>query len=362
MTRNMKASNKWIFEELASLLPKDEAFTLGGKKYIYTDDDEKCWLKNVDINPNRVIYFDNEKSIALASHNENLVLICIGFNTEIDIPEFTATLVNNGLYCAIISTLKLKPYKNEYSGNTLIENGIFIPTRLNIPEKEAFQKRDIEPFFPKISAYSIPAESPLSRGAFAHFRTGIYLLTEHQELRHLKWPEEHLQIIKSISTLPTEAYPFELIIRCLQETKWPHVFLDIYRSIEFLFPLPKAKELKKIVGYSESEINLSSIIEQVLGWRPTEISALEAIISSITPQTVSDLNGLFPSPETPPKDASAHAARLIYGCRNSTVHFRPAQSRRAQPAPSCWINFTKTMMRISLEAYQIHFECTESED
>ena len=343
MARKMTIANEALFKKLTAVLPQELQHSQREiSHWIQSSNEEKNWLKNAKIEKDDHFDFDKINKIAIASLNGDQYLICSGLQPNLPSEDFEYYPLNSGIFIATIVDLDIQPLIREDTHFELAEN-IFIPILDYVTTGIEHSLTSIEKYFPKISLYKIPQKSPFRKLTPALARIGLFVTTKCRELHHLNWSEAGLETARVSSTLDIEIFPYELILRAITERKWTHAFLEAYRAIEFLYPLPKINELKSKLKSDLPIQEISELIEDTLGWRPTEEGALQGLFKNLPANLHSDFGVSFNLDKNNLPD-SKKIATMIYKLRNDCVHFRPAQKTSALASTVNWQLLLQTML------------------
>lgn len=182
-------------------------------------------------------------------------------------------------------------------------------------------------------------------------KIGLFVVTNCASLQSLNWSQSGLEIARVISTIEVDLFPYELILRAIVERKWDNAFLEIYRCIEFLLPFPKINELKNKLKLDSHCSEISEVIEDVLGWRPTEEGALQGLFKDLPPNLLIDFEISFNTELSEKKFDNKKAASLVYKLRNDCVHFRPIQRASSLRSSVKWKTLLHTMLHTANFCY-----------
>lgn len=124
---------------------------------------------------------------------------------------------------------------------------------------------------------------------------------------------------------------FDNIFSALTSTYWEHAFLELYRSIEAIYQIPRMIKLKVKLGddfEGVPTLNLAKLCYEELGWRPFEKESLKALLSILPEDKLEQLIHLRLINE--PEDVGSEKDRMkkiiekgstkIYETRNKLVH------------------------------------------
>lgn len=351
MARKMTTANEQLFKKLKCLLPQDYQQIRPNLNYwINTNEIEKEWLKNVRFETDEMFQFGGFYQLAIAVFENNKYLVCSGLKPELSTSDFEYFKINSGLFCAAIIELNINPLVSESIGFELAEN-IFTPIEDITKKGVGYDLDKITKYFPEISIYKIHSKSPFFSLTPTLSRVGLFVATKCEILHHLDWSQAGLETVRVVSTIDVEIFPFELLVRAVNSRKWDHSFLEIYRSIEFLYPLPKINELKVELKLNVSSVEISGIIEDILGWHPIEEVALQKLFKNLPASLLNDFKTAFPNAENDGFD-NRRAASLIYKLRNDCVHFRPIHMASSLRSKVNWKALLQAMLNAALFCYE----------
>lgn len=124
---------------------------------------------------------------------------------------------------------------------------------------------------------------------------------------------------------------FDNIFSALTSTHWEHAFLELYRSIEAVYQIPRMIRLKERLGDNFKDIltlDLAKLCYEELGWRPFEKESLKSLLNILPKDQLEQLINLELINE--PEDIGSEEDRLkkiidkgaskIYETRNKLVH------------------------------------------
>lgn len=134
------------------------------------------------------------------------------------------------------------------------------------------------------------------------------------------------------------------LFRAVTAQHWPHVFLDVYRCLERLFPFPYLERLATRIGHRDVT-SLENYAADLLGWRPKESEALIELFRLISGDGVfGELAAALDIRSEDGSDHCAMVARCLYARRNSVAHFRIDTSEPTTGAD--WPRFLVSLCRV----------------
>lgn len=121
----------------------------------------------------------------------------------------------------------------------------------------------------------------------------------------------------------SEYIPYENILQGMLAISWGGFFVELYRSVEQLYCVPKLEILTKEWRSELPHRELALLLDRILSWRPRELESLENLIGECSMPTKERLRQAFcPTLGEEIEVGSEAIAKNIYGLRNSLVHFR----------------------------------------
>lgn len=346
--------NSDLFKKLRNLLPRDsEAEVPPVKRWITTTPFEKEWLKNIKLQTDLDLVFGDQRSLSLATFQSENYLISVGLDLDLAQEDFEEISVNAGIFCAVICDLNVNPIGEvERIAYELLEN-VFIPSQSTEAGVSYFLST-VEKYFPKIRIFKIRTGSPLLDPMPNLLAISLFAVTKCSQLITLKWSANGLENARAISSARDPFLPFELVLRAIIEKKNTHAFLELYRCIEFLFPFPKINELKKKLKLTLPSTEISELVEETLGWRPTEGAALKRLFVTLPQEILSELNKALWPKGNKTEVVSDKVAELLYRLRNDCVHFRPIQRTSDFQVTVNWELLLQTLLLAISSLYSNH--------
>lgn len=114
------------------------------------------------------------------------------------------------------------------------------------------------------------------------------------------------------------------IYRSITASHWVHAYLELYRCIEYYYPVTYVEELAGMLGISGHE-SLGESLVQILNWKPHEEHALARLLSKVDLTSLQVLAMSFKTDENEKIDSdslSQQLAKVVYKTRNSIAHHR----------------------------------------
>lgn len=354
MARKMISINKELFIKLKQFLPREIPAEIPPvSRWVETTFSEKKWLREVKFETDTDLKFGDQKSLALAFLESEIYLISVGLELDLPQDDFDSLPVNAGLFCAALSDLNIEPVGGDNVGLDLLEN-IFRPAEAGA-SGISYSLQAVAVFFPKVSFFRINSESPLLKPEANLFQIALFAVTKCPHLITLNWTSIGLENARALCAAQKPFLPFELILRAIIERKHSHAFLELYRCIEYLFPFPKINELREKLALTLPTAELCEHIENILGWRTLEDSALKHLFRTLPADVVFGFQQAF-SIEDNSNDLQAKVAERLYKLRNDCVHFRPVQRISTLQATVKWELLLQVMLLAIGYLYENQFQ------
>lgn len=342
MSNSMIKTNRTLFKRLEKLLPHDEVLTseviIGNKsiRHIYTEEKDENVLKNSEIKLS-VVTSDKSLVCLLDFEKESyLIIVPTGQSNYLDflngihktsIDESLINIENSGLLTLLWSDSTYPFRSSDLSnlGYVLLEN-IFCREG---KEEGEFLYSELEKYFitPLIWKLDIEKHSLINKNLLLAFFSGFVLSQPRSEFK-LNFKDETLINFKAL----IENSPMDLIgsniYKSMFSTDWDHCFLELYRCVEFLYPLPYLHDFANVIMDSSLLPKMYLNAEDKLNWRPKEADALFRLIKELgeEKESVSKLRDCFEIIEGANFDVKSTSSSIvsnrIYKLRNSIAHFR----------------------------------------
>lgn len=317
--RNMIDVNKSAFLNLKEQLARYSNLQVAdGKRYIYSKDYEKDWIKIAEIK--EVLPITPDIRLIQFKFQECDYVALIGSvidNSNFDSSVIDETEKNAGIVTLLISKglLKLNKQMNylEFYNNILFQ--------YQDSEYIGNDYHELLDYLEPIQIYLLPENSIIKSNILN--RTASYIFSKNPSELILDFKIDVTELISELSIMGSDSISYKLILSCLFSTTYKHAFLELYRLIERLFPISYLKEFHEKSASKLSFLDFVSELETITSWRPKEDEAIEKIFKDIKTTTQKYFeNFLNSSQELKDKNIS----QFFYSLRNSIVHFRANHS------------------------------------
>lgn len=148
--------------------------------------------------------------------------------------------------------------------------------------------------------------------------------------------------------------PFDNILQGILSISWGGLFLELYRSVEQLFAVPKLISVTEVWPATVPFSKLAELLESRIAWRPKENEALSLIIRACSDDVRNSLSDAFCKRRVPPIDHQ-NMADDVYRLRNSLVHFRQSL-REEELTDQQWNEIARAMTKFVREVYDLYGE------
>lgn len=324
MARNMVRTNEAAFRVLSDRLVSLQAED--AKRWVKTNEVEKAWLKNVEwIDEFR---FDPNNWIIQCRHEDLLYYVTVGFELDdlSDQSPLQEAELNAGLFTALLA-------EKEIVRQDVDE--IEVLDRALIPAGDGYDGQhleDLRDLCRPISLLSVAFDTPMSEAKSAEsalHRTALYCMASAKKMRSLPYSSRAIDRCKVLAADIDARVPWGMLAYALVAVRWDHAYLDVYRCIERLFPLPKMLELKQALQVRSPGLGLSKDIEGALGWRQREEDGMTSLFEAVDALCFRFYSAYSAHwTDGPEKYTPKSMALHFYKLRNSIVHFRPITEQR----------------------------------
>lgn len=317
MARNIQDNQSIFFQKLSQIVSEDVLRKSPGIKLVELSRDERNWLTKSKIYANNDARIGLDKYFVLLSYGGEYIFCSIGFDEfhENYADHVEQIEANAGIFMLIVNELGIKPLK-AIDSVLNAENEVFLP----VDDDKIYNISTFYQFYPKITFFKPLKNSSLINSGdddVSHLKLSIFLLTCSKNVIELDFSEDFYNKLIEFCNLNNPLIPWGRIFRAITERRYENAFLEIYRCIEILYPLARIKELKKALETEKKHLDISSVIESTLGWRPQEEKALEDIFEKIEDDVKNKISLSHRDGGNPHK--------LFYKVRNNCVHLRPLQ-------------------------------------
>lgn len=327
MTRNMIATNSSVFSRLYAYVVEHlpDRAVLKGRRHIITDDNDKDWLRNIQVAEKQSIV-GNVQAAKLLFQGEEYFTFVGWDDSQAFAPDvLDPGDLNAGIVTALLSELTV-PVRQGIDANQIADQVFYQMDEDDGTTRSlnqwAYDYRQVSSFFYPILFYSVPKNSPL-RGGDLNQIAGYFVSQQAPDRLVLPFTEKTLKIFEKAFLEGSPSLPFENLLVGLTSTHWKFTFLDVYRCIERLFAVPFLDDFHRVSGAALPFFDFAAKMEELVGWKPKEEDALNRLVDadSIPPEAKSLLDDVKRSLG---HSAAAKLGSGVYKVRNSIVHQKPA--------------------------------------
>lgn len=324
MSRNKIETHEAIFKSLIDVVKKsgETAENLDKKRFIkLSEEGENCLAKAKIEQKYEVSPRVRTASLSFQAGHFLLISGLENFN-NFDLPPVEE---ENPLYAALLEVafyeLKIALINNP---EPLVIINEIIPFYMEV-ENETYEGHDIDTikrFFLPTQIYEIESGYPLQANQLIQL-VGLRLCQQPDNLA-LPFSGDTLELFKQVFLEGSAAIPYDNLLQCCYSVSWKHAFLEMYRCVERLYPIPLLDKLHSEMGLDPehfSLLKLGKTLEDILSWRPLEESSVKKIIEASPKETKSLLKEVK---DSMPRTKSYALEKWFYGIRNNIVHFRAA--------------------------------------
>ncbi|EGR0209078.1 hypothetical protein FMH16_21280 [Vibrio vulnificus] len=141
--------------------------------------------------------------------------------------------------------------------------------------------------------------------------------------------------------------PMDIVELAYMSSQYKQVFLELYRCIEQLYPVPTLQSLLQVDGISLTcPITTAEVLETQLNWRPNQSDAIDAVFKDLDEVVLNKFNSVKSDTEYSAMSSSA----FVYRLRNANVHFRKKLGRGTLENDK-WELLIDVMLEATLQLY-----------
>lgn len=356
MTRNKIDANTNLFRMLKESLSQNGLSEFQERLFIESEKEHKDFLENATTGPkggygNLIVVscHDGTKVTELYYKGERFILLNRDFVHEI--PEEAMVFVeqNACIFTILAADAFITPNLTPSDAYLLYDQYISYEN----DKPKGIYYSDIQDYYDSFCILKLTSSEMQD---YSLERIACYLINLSAEKNCIKKELYSNHVRESIDSLilnGDKSIPFDIILSGISSYNNPKsLFLELYRSIEKVYPDRYIRNLKEKLGIDICEHKLSSDLEEVTGWRPNEERALKFIMSSLDSSLITttyftlektnldmaseSIRATEQATKNPELDdesrntlsTNAHSekagiiASRIYKIRNSLVHFR----------------------------------------
>jgi hypothetical protein len=318
----------------------------------FASGDNARWIKRKSDNDAKILSKARADAVRLGRHlgaclldydgRTYIILVGLG-GLEYTITGLSACTSTPALFQLAVSGLDLTPTATEAEIRNALQDQDSSQEDYDGHELDA-----IEPLFPHMTYAEVTDHASLFLKDVYRV-LGIAICKSGYELP-LDLDEESRKAFVDVFENSSEHYPIHLALQGLVASFWQTQFVEIYRTIERLFPVIPVSKLSKRISFSNPTIELNSALYDTLGWRPKEDGALENLVRLLPKDIIESYRqsfGIQPDAE----NLNTLVSRHIYNTRNSVVHYRGLNDA-ATLSDEQWQSIIQLTCRFSIHIYQ----------
>lgn len=283
-----------------------------GTRWFSTNEEEQKWLKELKIKKPTVIFPKSKCGIFKYDGENYLVISYFSFDNLVD-SEIVPFEMNAGIFTVLLAEefLTIKKNIEAYKITDIVE-----PSKANYQEYAGHDFNDFLPFFEKINLFKINSDSIIS-GENIHQTVGYLCSKCYDQNVSLPYSSEVISFFENLFLEPNLNHlAYDNILNALLSVNYKNAFLELYRNIEKLYPVPY---IHNLYTATKSPLNFHMFwnsIKKELQWKNKEDQALELLISELEESDKQILDNLLDDSPNP------NITKLIYErIRNKIVHF-----------------------------------------
>lgn len=345
--RNMRTTNSEAFK----LLIQDyegrvDKTASTGIRYIKTNDSEKEWLQKLKIGDTQLL--TQKITACVIDYNGEVYFALIGasIDTHVDPSLLLEVELNAGIITVLLSVGLL----NINSSINLLEFEENILSQHEADDYSGHSYDELLPFLQPVMLYKIPPKSVFEWDCNI-YRISTYIFSTETAELSLNYKTNTLNQFVLIASEGVQAVPYENIFNSMISVNWKYSFLELYRSIERLFPITDLQEFYKQSNISMPFLDFAAKIEDVLNWKPKEDDAIKKIFDNCREDLKIEIKA-WAVKVSGNKDTEP--SKYIYKLRNSIVHFR-AKHENIDCQPDDWDELVCVLLK-HIDFYYTEYE------
>ena len=215
----------------------------------------------------------------------------------------------------------------------------------NDSKAKAIDLEDIIPYFISLNIYKVKPDTPYSFKDLYQIK-GYFNINLNRN--NINFSQSIKTNFLSIFESGLTSIPMDLVELAYKSNQYKQVFLELYRCIEQLYPIPTLQNLLRADGISLTcPITTAELLETQLNWRPKESDAIEAIFKDLDEV----IKTKFESAKSNTEYSGLGNATFVYRLRNANVHFRKKLGKGSLDI-SKWEILIDAMLEATLHLYR----------
>lgn len=203
---------------------------------------------------------------------------------------------------------------------------------------------DIIPYFVNLNAFMVKPDTPYSFKDLYQIKG--YFNVKYEK-NSLPFNESIRTNFLSIFESGLKSVPMDIVELAYVSSQYKQAFLELYRCLEQLYPIPTLKRLLQSDGITLTcPITTAELLETQLNWRPKESDAIEAVFKDLDEVIIAKFDDVKSDTEY----TSLGNAAFVYRLRNANVHFRKKLGKGSLDN-SKWELLIDTMLEATLHLY-----------
>lgn len=279
----------------------------------------------------------------LVDYNGHTHIILVGLgDLEFTISGLSACDSTTALFQLAVSKLDLSPTASEAAIRDALQG-----QDSSHQDYDGHDLDTIEPLFPQMTYAEVTdQESFFLKDVYRIL--GVAICKSGYELP-LDLSSDSRELFVDIFENSSEHFPIHIALQALVASFWQTQFVDIYRTVERMFPVITVLELSRKIAYRQPKIDLNTALSEILGWRPKEDGALESLVRTLPKEIVEGYRQCFEIPHET-KDINSEVSRKIYRTRNSIVHYRGPEDTEKLSSDQ-WQGIIQLTCRFAMHVY-----------
>lgn len=319
MSRNMKMAMDLFFTiiKLRLLELGGDTTDIDKDRFVYGERNEAHWLAGMQIVGTIPIALDN--NILLCQYKGESYFITTGYKDGIPPHGFLPIELNAGIFVAVVSELELRLLNS--ITNIEIENYI-LSQFVGQHGYKGHELVDLVRFFPSIEVYKIDSyEYPLLN---LEQLASIFLSNNRQYLL-LPFSSDTIDNLYIVASTNSTLLKYENILQALISSQFKFCFLDLYRCLELLYQVVYIDSAYSMLRVGNPKIELLSVIDSELKWKPREGASLSKIFSMTPEPHLKDIITIVA--QVSGVTSKEKASEWVYDLRCRIVHMKAIHSK-----------------------------------
>lgn len=343
--RNKKNVFVELFKTLREYVSRDIDYELHQALYVNTSDQEDDLIENSNVIS---YHFSSDAKIYLMLEHEGKKYYCFT-REQVDSYKINSDnfveedLLTKGIW-TLIQSQYIRCCRSDASASCIYDEILYVDSGEPPTKAKSVDINMLYKYFNKLNIFRIVDGSHYDSDDIYKIK-GYFDVT----LNHCTLPfsETTVNNYTSLFSSGLKSIPMDLIHLSFSSNQYKQSFLELYRCIEQLYPVPALRELLGTGSIKTScPLEVAALFEDKINWRPRESEAIGMVFKDLDFLSTSKIDAVKQGTEY----SSLSGSLFIYKLRNANVHFRKKLGK-GELTNAKWEELIDAMLDVILDLY-----------